>query len=138
MPYCTQSDLATRFGAAELIQLTDRANTGTADAAVIAQAIADASAEIDGYLEGAYALPLAVVPVNLTRIACDLARYRLYENQPTETVSERYKAGVRYLELVAQGKISLGPSGSGALTAPDGDSVAFGNASPAVFGRDAE
>lgn len=114
MSYCTQSDLTTRFGAEELIQLTDRAATGVADAAVIAGAIADADAAINGYLAGRYTLPLASVPSNLTRIACDLTRYYLYENAATQIVIDRYDAAVKYLELVAKGAIGLGPGVGGA------------------------
>lgn len=136
MPYCTQADLTQRFGAAELIQLTDLVQLGVPDAATVAQACADAAAQIDGYLAGRYALPLASVPPNLTRIACDIARYRLYENQPTETVSIRYEAAVKYLEYIALGKIALPPDSAGAVAASEAGGPVFGGTAP-VFGREA-
>lgn len=136
MSYCTQSDLVQRFGLKELIQLTDLLQLGAPDAATVAQACADASAQIDGYLAGRYALPLASTPPNLTRIACDIARYRLYENQPTETVATRYEAAVKYLEQIALGRIALPPSVSGAAVASEAGLPAFGGAEP-VFGREA-
>lgn len=97
----------------------------------IAGAISDAAAEIDAYLTG-YPLPLAVVPANLTRIACDMARYYLYDDQMIDVVEARYKAAVKYLEQVAAGKIPLAPNQAGAAPLP-GDSVAFQAAAP-VFG----
>ena len=107
MPYCTQSDLVTRFGQAELVQLTDTTGSGQIDAAVVSQAIADAEAEIDAYLIARYSLPLASVPANLERLACDIARYRLYADRPTELVDVRYRDAIRYLEQVGRGVIAL-------------------------------
>ena len=68
MPYATQADLETRFGSAELAQLTDRISGSVIDAAVVGRALADAEAEIDGYLAARYQLPLASAPAVLGRI----------------------------------------------------------------------
>lgn len=108
MTYCTLTDLQDRFGEPEILQLSDHAGAGTLDETTVDQAIADADAEIDSYLAGVFALPLATIPANLTRIACDITRYRLYHEAHPEVVLERYKVAIRYLELVAQGKITLG------------------------------
>jgi phage gp36-like protein len=105
MPYCTKQNLIDRFDEAELIQLTD-GPLGTIDDDVINAAIADADAEINSYLT-AYDLPLAVVPVNFLRIAADIARYYLYEDQPTETVTKRYDDAIKYLMMIAKGTIIL-------------------------------
>jgi|SRR5690554_2651109 len=105
--YCTQADMQARFGENELVQLTDRERTGSVNGDVLDTAIADASAEIDGYLAGRYSLPLPVVPSALTLYACDIARYRLYEDGAYEQVIERYKIAVAYLRDLAQGKILL-------------------------------
>ncbi len=112
MPYCTAQHLTDRFGATELIQLTDRALTGSIDFAVLDQAIADADAEINGYLT-AYPLPLAVVPANLIALACDITRYRLCDDQLIEVIVKRYERAIRYLEQVAAGKVSLGADATG-------------------------
>lgn len=113
--YATQQNLIDRFGEGELIQLTDRHNTGAIDAVVLDQAIADADAEIEGYLVGRYALPLASVPPVLTLLACDLARYHLYDDHATEQVRTRYEDARRLLESIASGKVQLGlPAGGGA------------------------
>ena len=135
MSYCTPKNLIDRFGEAELVQLTDRDRLGVIDETVLAQAVSDADAEINAYL-AAYPLPLAIVPANLTRIAADIARYHLYDDQMIDSVQERYKAAIRYLEQVASGKISLGPDAAGVKPDAAGDDVAFTSDAP-VFGRDA-
>ncbi|MEW6314133.1 MAG: DUF1320 domain-containing protein [Pseudomonadota bacterium] len=110
MSYATQQDLVDRFGEQELIQLTDRNNNFVIDATVVARALADADAEIDGYLAGRYTLPLASVPVVLVRLAADMARYFLYDDRATEQVKARYDSAVRFLRSVASGDVSLGLS----------------------------
>ncbi|HJW81951.1 MAG TPA: DUF1320 domain-containing protein, partial [Acidiferrobacterales bacterium] len=107
MPYVTQQKLIDRFGETEMIQLTDRNNAGTVDAAVLDQAIADAGAEIDGYLAGRYQLPLAVTPSILVLYAGDIARYRLYDDGATEEVRKRYEDAIKFLRLAAEGKVRL-------------------------------
>ena len=108
MTYATQQNLTDRFGATELIQLTDRANTGLIDVTVLNQALADADSQIDGFLAGRYALPLASMPKILVQTACDLARYNLYKDAVTELVQKRHDDAIKFLTLVGQGKISLG------------------------------
>lgn len=115
MGYATKQNLIDRFGQEELIQLTDRANAGAIDDTVLNQAIADADAEIEGYLPGRYTLPLASVPPVLTRIACDVARYHLYDDHATEQVRTRYEDARKLLEGIASGKVQLGlPASAGA------------------------
>lgn len=108
MTYSVEADLVNRFGEQEIIQLTDRNNLGAIDTAVLGQALADADAEIDGYIGGRYTLPLAAVPQILTGYACDIARYRLYDDDAPEQVRLRYQDAVKFLALVGQGKIGLG------------------------------
>lgn len=115
MTYATQQDLIDRFAQTELIQITDRANIGVIDATVLGQALADADAEIESYLVGRYALPLASVPPILTRIACDIARYHLYDDRVTEQVRLRYEDVRKLLDSIATGKVQLGlPASAGA------------------------
>lgn len=113
MSYCNQDDLIDRFGEVEITQLSDRAGQGEIASAVIGQAIADADAEIDGYLSGRYALPLAAVPPVLVRVACDITRYWLFGQDVTALVKDRYDQAVSYLGKVASGTISLGPDVNG-------------------------
>lgn len=137
MTYATSADLIKRFGEKEAIALSDRELTGILDEAVLAGALEQAAAEIDGYLGGRYALPLDPVPRILAGYACDIARYRLCGTGGvvvTEEIRDRYKDAVRFLELAAQGKVSLGGMPAG-TTAPTSDGVVF-NAGSKVFGRD--
>lgn len=139
MTYATQSDLEARFSAAELQQLTDRENIGAIDAGVVAEALADADSEIDSYIGARYVLPLVVVPDVLVGCACDIARYYLYEDHPTETVIRRYEKRLAWLKLVADPKSGVelpgqpDRSGEGAA----GSSDAQFSSSPSAFSRGA-
>lgn len=110
MTYATQQDLIDRYGEEELVQLTDRTDPpqGAIDATVVARALADADHEINGYLAARYALPLASTPQVLVRLACDIARYRLYDDRATEAVTQRYRDAARFLEAIAKGQVNLG------------------------------
>lgn len=108
MPYATLADLKARFGELELIQLTDIAALGVIDEAVVAQALADTEAMVDGYLGGRYTLPLASVPAILVSVVCDLARARLYKDAAPEIVIQRHQDALRYLDRLALGRITLG------------------------------
>lgn len=114
MTYATLQNLKDRFGEDELIQLTDRDNLGTINTTVVDRALADADAQINGYLSVRYTLPLsAPVPTELERIACDLARYALYEDRVTEIVEKRYDAAISKLRDVAAGRAGLGVDDTG-------------------------
>jgi len=135
--YCTQQNLIDRFGQLEIIQLTDRSTppAGTINATVLNKAISDAEAEINSYLTG-YALPLATVPANFERMACDMTRYYLYEDRVIEQVKKRYDDAIKYLTQVGKGVIQLGPDTAGTVAEVASDSAQF-SSSPSVFGRDA-
>jgi len=121
MTYCTQANFTDRFGEQELIQLTDRAipPAGVVDTDVLDASLADADAEIDGYLAGRYSLPLASPPDVLIRLAADIARYRLYDNRATEEVRTRYADAIRFLERVSEGKVLLSAEPQPAAGAPE-------------------
>ncbi|MFS7554044.1 gp436 family protein, partial [Pasteurella multocida] len=75
--YATINDFISRVGEFQVMELTDRENIGEVNQAVLTIALLDSSSQIDGYLVGRYKLPLKTIPQNLTRICCDLTRYRL-------------------------------------------------------------
>lgn len=134
MSYCTRQNLIDRFGEPELIQLTDRNGLGIIDDAVLDQAIADADAEIDGWIAGRYALPLATVPPALVRVACDITRYRLYDQAVPDTIKMRYDDVVRFLTKLGEGKITLGLDNTQAeITQPQSPMMESGGS---AFGRD--
>lgn len=132
--YADASQMITRFGESELIELTDKSGqAGELVQTVLDGALADASATIDGYLAGRYALPLVSTPPVLIPICCDLARYQLYDEQASEQVSNRHKNAIRFLELVASGKVSLGVSTEGEVQSDDLPEI---TSAGSVFARD--
>jgi phage gp36-like protein len=134
--YAVQADMEARFGHNEIVQLTDRAipPTGAVDAIVLDAALADATARIDGYLQGRFELPLANPPPVLTAYCCDIARYLLYDDRATDQVRKRFEDAIRLLEQVGMGKLSLGLD-AGGQPAPEGDSPKV-NAADRVFTSD--
>lgn len=108
MTYATLQNLIDRFGADELIQLTDREGLGEIDTTVTDRALADADARINGYLAARYTLPLVNVPTELELLACDIARYLLHDDRVTEQIEQRYKDAIAQLRDVSRGVAVLG------------------------------
>jgi len=106
--YCSIQDLINRFGEHELISISDHENVGGIDESVIDMAITDAAAEIDAYIGARYSVPLTSIPAVLTVHACNITRYRLYDERSLDEVTERYKQAISFLKMVADGKGSLG------------------------------
>lgn len=131
MTYATQADLVTRFGEEDLIRLTDRADPplDAIDSAVVAAALADAEAVIDGYVATRYTLPLATTPLLLRQIECDLAWFILQRGNPTEDAQKRQQAAIAMLRDVSKGALSLGPDAANAVpTDAGGVQVSAGDA----------
>ncbi|MEQ1254738.1 DUF1320 domain-containing protein [Acinetobacter radioresistens] len=101
--YATRADMEARFGVNEISNLKAMQTVENA----IEQALQDAAEEIDSYVAVKYQLPLPEVPSTLKRIACNIARYRLYFQRPTEEVENRYKAEIDFLKRIADGKATL-------------------------------
>lgn len=83
----------------------------------IASAIANADSVIDGYLRNrkpvAYAVPLAPVPSIVAVWSRWIARYLLHKDrvntaEATDPVVRDYKEALKFLQLTADGKFSLG------------------------------
>ncbi len=108
MTYATQNDMVERFGNDEILQLTDKNNSGVIDVTVLGLALADADATIDGYLAARYSLPLASIPAAIPMRAADLARYYLYGLQVPEQVKARHDDAILWLTQVSKGYIELG------------------------------
>jgi len=141
MPYATQQDLVDRYGATEIAQLTDPAAGAVIDPVLVARAIVDATAEIDGYLSIRYALPLPSSPQLLVRLCCDIARYMLFDVRAPEAVNDRYRAAVTTLRALASGAAKLGdmpaaPTAPGAVAVSvSGRDRLFGSDLMDQFGR---
>ncbi len=123
MSYCSYDNLIDNFGETELIQLTDRDNTGGIGYAVLDAAMARADRHIDSFIV-AY-LPLDNVPERFADIACDFTRYFLYKDACTDEVNKRFAAGEKYLEGIRDGKYPIGPDSGGAVDAKSADDVAY-------------
>lgn len=132
MPYATVTDLQDRLGEPRLMQLTDIGDpqVGLVDTAVAQKALDDAAAEIDGYLVGRYALPLASPPAMLRVHACTIAHYRLLGSAVDEATAADHKAVRELLTKVAEGKVLLMPpseapaiAGAGAVLFEPGSKV---------------
>jgi phage gp36-like protein len=133
--YATKQDMIDRYGEAELIDLSDRAGALDAiDDGVLATAIDDAEAEINGYLSGRYTLPFPSIPRILTRHACTIARYNLLGDRAADVdqATTTYKAAIAFLKLAASGDVSLGDE-TAADSAASSSSGPRAQAKPAVF-----
>lgn len=104
--YATQADMEKRFPASELVSLTAKNGGTVIDAGVLNEALASATACIDAYLSGRYAVPLATVPDVLIGKCCDIARYEL-DPRPPEDVIKRNSNALAFLRDVQSGKASL-------------------------------
>ena len=112
---------------------------------VIDTAVRDADAEIDGYLAKRYPVPRSVpvcprLPKVISKFSKDIAVYNLFsrigidEGTDQKTYLNRYNAAVKFLTLVADGKVSLGvEADTPAMAAAAGFTV---KSSPRLFSRD--
>jgi phage gp36-like protein len=122
MAYCTASDLTNSgLSSATLIQLTDDNGDGVADAAVIAEAIAQADAEIDGYLGGRYAIPVAPVPALLRNLSVAVSAWKLYSHRGLNDERRRqdYDDAIATCRRLAKGEMVL-PAATSGEVATDG------------------
>ncbi|SDO76413.1 Mu-like prophage protein gp36 [Rhodoferax sp. OV413] len=153
MQYATATVLLTRYDAQEIAQrvareiprlvtgellaavaaaadLSDYTNEEAAQAAVamikVDTALKDAADTIDSYISSRYILPLSPVPPVLERVACELARYFLYDDQVTDVIKQRYDDCIKLLSNVQAGKVKLGADGE------TGDEPASGGAPEVV------
>lgn len=108
MPYATQADIVTLYGADALV-VADRDGDGLPDAAAVARALELASAEIDTHLAARYRLPLPAGVPMLGQWCVDIALYRLAQTADvlSEEMRRRYEDALAALKRVAEGKAAL-------------------------------
>lgn len=101
-------------------------------------AITDADAEINGYLSKRYKLPFEDPPGVLKKFSKDIAAYNLVsrigidEQDRDKTYLTRYNAAIKFLTLVAEGRIEIG-----AYTPEVNSAVGFHmQSSNRIFSRD--
>lgn len=97
---------------------------------IIEEAITDADGEIDGYLAKRYPVPIDPAPKVINKFSKDIAIYNLFSRVGIDESSEeknylnRYNAAIKFLTLVAEGKVSLGAkTDDPAITAKTGFAV---------------
>lgn len=107
---------------------------------IIDAAIEDADGEIDGYLAKRYSVPITPVPKVINKLSKDIAVYNLYsrsgidESTNEKNYLNRYNAAIKFLTLVAEGKVSVGAQADDPATAAaTGFSV---KSNPRLFTRD--
>ena len=137
MPYAIVQDMLDRFGASEMEQLTDinKPRLNAVDTLVLDRALEDATALIDGYLVGRYALPLASVPGNLKVMCCGIARYQLMSSSPDDRAKADWENAFKFLVSVSRGDVQLFPPS--AAPAVEGVGPVLFNAGSKIMGRDA-
>ena len=108
MSYVDAPGLLERFDEIELLASADRDGDQVVDSSLVEQAINDAGAEIDAYLRARYTLPLPdpVDPL-IGRLAADIARYLLQDDNPLDEAVERYRRAVETLRRIANGQMHL-------------------------------
>lgn len=108
---------------------------------IIDEAIADADGEIDGYLAKRYAVPMDPAPKILNKLSKDIAVYNLFSRMGIQEDSDeaifltRYNAAIKFLTLVADGRVSIGADADGdpASAAAAGFTV---KSNPRLFSRE--
>lgn len=145
MGYCTVADVMELIKADEIniilgnryIDDTDAEAAAKKEADITAlteSAIADADAEIDGYLSKRYTPPFAEPPAVLKKFSKDIAAYNLVsrkgidENDCEKTYLTRYNSAIKFLTLVAEGKIDIGTTGEDVRQASAAEGFCFRSA----------
>ncbi|MBQ9250822.1 MAG: DUF1320 domain-containing protein [Oscillospiraceae bacterium] len=106
-------------------------------------AIEDADAEIDGYLNKRYPVPLARTPQVVRKFSKDIAVYNLAsrtgidEDERENTIYIRYKNAISFLTLVAKGTVSIGVDEDGGGGSGSGAQDGFRlDSNDRIFSRD--
>ena len=106
---------------------------------IIDEAISDADGEIDGYLAKRYAVPIDPTPKVINKFSKDIAVYNLFsrigidESSDQKNYLNRYNAAVKFLTLVAEGRVSIGAQADSPATAAATGFAAKSN--PRLFSR---
>jgi phage gp36-like protein len=121
--FLSPQQLVDRIGLDTATRLTDDIGSGRIGAARLASAIADAEAEVSGYIAGRFQLPLAQPWPLLTSIAAAIAVERLWQarGETSDAVALAAK----------QARAQLADIAAGRLTAPTGAAAPATDASPA-------
>ena len=98
MTYIDRTDLVNAFGEVEISRLEFNITKSNEQ---VEQAKASTAAIIS------YDLPLPSVPDSLKTKVCDVARYLMYKDKPTEEVEARYNKAISYFKDLSAGRAKL-------------------------------
>ncbi|NCJ05203.1 DUF1320 domain-containing protein [Synechococcales cyanobacterium C] len=109
MSYLDASEWINFYGEDEALMVTQLDNPAATEinAALIEQALSDASEEANGYLRSRYSIPVEPTRA-LQRWVAQIARYMLNRYSPPEIVRKDYEDAMRSLREVAKGQKNLG------------------------------
>lgn len=128
MAILTRAELEARFGVSEIAQLADRDTPAGEDSGAVAAAIADAEAEVIGYVRmvTVSAIP-DPAPDLLKRLTATIARYCLWRRDVPEDHPAyiAYRDAVRQLRDIAAGKLALALPGTQDNAATGGGAQAW-------------
>lgn len=98
--YTTQTAVEGEIRTPELIQLTDDTKTGSLNATILAQVIANASGEIDSRVANIYGsqLPFNPIPSSVASMALTVTCYRLYRRAMIPDEKNKYYQA--YMDVV--------------------------------------
>ena len=114
--YSTVEEIKGMVDEGAIVYLTDDKGTGEVDESKIIDAINDADSEINGYIQKRYPLPLPSVPPVINKLSKDITLYNLFsrrgidKDKNDDTVLQRYKNAVKFLENLSKGIVNLGIS----------------------------
>jgi phage gp36-like protein len=116
-PYLSIAEFVARSGLEEVVRMTDVRGDGRIDRQLLVSTLIAVQSVADALLAGRFAVPLAEVPEIVKTALADMARARLYPRGAPDGVAEQGKAGLRILERLAEGRMTL-PTLAPAAPAP--------------------
>lgn len=111
MAYCVKADILKQITEDQLIGLTDDADAGSVDDAIVTEMIARADEIINGYCAQRYTVPFSETPGIVKTISIDIALYNLYSRRShimTEERKNRFENAMKLLKDIEAGRVSLG------------------------------
>ena len=108
--YATIAAMITRFGVQDLTEITDNEPpyTGQINEIKLQAAIDSANAEVDAYLAKQMSVPTVLQSPFVQMMACDIARYFLFDDAaPEHEVVRRYNQARATLDDIASGALQL-------------------------------
>jgi phage gp36-like protein len=107
MTYATTAGLDARFGAKEMLEISDRNRDGITDVGVLSVAIYAIDSRINSIIGVRYAVPVIPAPEALMEAADNLVRWELHDDKETPRIKAGYDHAMKYLRDIASGAIAL-------------------------------